>query len=544
MTISRRIALLVPVLLCLTGFEPAPAQQPDPDSPRYKGVVGLRGLLESSGDAALQAFLKDRIAPSLRDKYGNKQLKQMLADLRADLGKAGLQGAMPVGPLSAQLEFGGGKSLIFEIEPNPPHRYTKIGPISGSAGHAPAREERGAKAELSSLDELKTHLAAETAADRFSGVVLVARHGKPVFHEAYGPASRRFDVPNRLDTKFNIGSLNKMFTAIAIYQLIERGAIRPDDTIGQYLPQFPAGVGDKVTVQHLLRHRAGWGAYWGNEQFNARWRQLRSLDDYIAFIKDIPLDFEPGTKQRYSNTGYEVLGAIIERATGQSYDDYVRENIFEPAGMTDTKAYARDTPVGNLAVGYVGPDHDQENTFMLSIRGTAAGGGYSTALDLLNFANALSNDLLASAEHTARYRGGGFAGGAPGVSATLELGVGDGYTVIVLSNFDPPISERVGQRIRAMLTGTDSEGPAYRIGVGLELQEQGVAVSFLLPDGPAQRAGLQPGDIITAINGHLLGDDPVAQFDKVLSKPNAIRLGVIRNGRKIDVVVVPEPAEN
>ncbi len=544
MRLSRRIGLLVCVMIGVTAIEPAGAQQPDPDSPRYKGVVGLRGLLESSGDAALAAFINDKIAPSLRKQYDDKQLKQMLAQLRQDLGGAGLQGAMPVGPMSAELQFGGGKSLIFEVERDPPHRYTKIGAIGGKAGHAPQGQESGEKVEMSSLDDLKSHLAAEAAADRFSGVVLVAQDGKPILHVAHGLASRRFNVPNRLDTKFNIGSLNKVFTAIAVYQLIEKGTIHPDDTIGKYLLGFPTGVGDKVTVQHLLGHRAGWGAYWDNEQFNTRWRELRSLDDYIAFIKDIPLDFEPGTKQRYSNIGYEVLGAIIERVTGQSYDDYVREHIFEPAGMTDTKAYARDKPIGNLAVGYVGPDHDQENTFLLSIRGTAAGGGYSTAPDLLKFTNALDDDLLVSAEHSARYRGGGFAGGGPGVSATLELDVGDGYTVIVLANFDPPISERVGREIRAMLTGTSSDGPAYRIGVGLEMAEQGVGVSFLVPDGPAERAGLKPGDIITAINGHRVGTDPVGQFDKVLSKPNAIRLGVNRNGRKIEVVIVPEPAEH
>ena len=105
-------------------------------------------------------------------------------------------------------------------------------------------------------------------------------------------------------------------------------------------------------------------------------------------------------------------------------------------------------------------------------------------------------------------------------------------------------SERVGREIRAMLTGTSSDGPAFRIGVGLEMAEQGVGVSFLVPDGPAERAGLKPGDIITAINGHRVGTDPVGQFDKVLSKPNAIRLGVNRNGRKIEVVIVPEPAEH
>ena len=546
--------LLFCVLIFAATLSPGPAlaQQPDPQSPRFKGMVALRDLLESNGDAALEAFITDRVAPSLRERYGDEHLHELLGDLRADFDKARFGGARPVGPFSARLEFSGGKSIVFELEPDAPQRYLRIGSIGGGdkAGHADEHGPRAGGDALAGLDDLEEYLAAEAAADRFSGVVLVARDGRPVFHEAYGLASRRYQVPNRLDTKFNIGSLNKLFTAVAIYQLVQRGTIQLGDPIGQYLPELPPEVGNEVTVTHLLEHRSGWAAYWDNEQFNARWRDLRSLDDYMAFIKEIPLDFEPGTRMQYSNTGYEVLGAIIERATDDSYDDYVAKNVFEPAGMKDTAAYERDAPVPNLAVGYTGPDHGRENTFMLAVRGTAAGGGYSTAADLLKFANALGDDSLIPPEYGSRYRGGGFAGGAPGVNATLELDVAGGHTIIVLSNFDPPVAGQVGRKITQMLARTAAArgeaprgaGPPYRIGIGLERSEQGVVVDFLVPGAPGEKAGLRAGDVILSINGEPLGPDPIVQFDVALSSPNAISLIVQRGGARLGVVITPEPA--
>ena len=404
-----------------------------------------------------------------------------------------------------------------------------------------------------SLDDLKEHLDGETEADRFSGVVLIARDGQPIFHEAFGLASRRYGAPNRLDTKFNIGSLNKLFTMVATYQLVDRGVIGLDDSVGQYLPEFPEPLRDTVTVRHLLDHTSGWGAYWDNEQFNASWRDLRTMDDYMGFIKDIPLDFEPGTSKQYSNTGYEVLGAIIEKATGESYYDYVRANVYEPAGMPDTESYERDIPVPNLAMGYAGPDHDRENALLLSVKGTAAGGGYSTAADLLAFANALADGSLVSPEYVGRYRGGGFAGGAPGVNAMLELDVAGRHTIIVLSNFDPPTAGQVARTISAMLRRT-SEGPdgapsprglgaPYRIGVGLEPHHDGMAVGFLSPGGPGERDGLQPGDVIIAINHTPLGADPIAILDEALSSPAPITFGIRRGEESLEVVVTPQRAE-
>jgi CubicO group peptidase (beta-lactamase class C family) len=171
----------------------------------------------------------------------------------------------------------------------------------------------------------------------------------------------------------------------------------------------------------------------------------------MVFIKEIPLSFEPGSRQEYSNIGYEVLGAIIESVTEQSYYDYVRENIYSPAGMTNTDAYETDHPVENLATGYMGADRNIENTLVHPVKGTAAGGGYSTAEDLLKFINAIHGNTLLSAEGSRQFRGMGIAGGLSGLNAAIEDDIA-GHTIIVLSNYDPPIAERLARGISESLT--------------------------------------------------------------------------------------------
>lgn len=327
---------------------------------------------------------------------------------------------------------------------------------------------------FTNVEELERYLEKQTAHNKFSGVVLIAKDGVPLFQKAYGVASKRFKVPNKTDTKFNIGSINKVFTSVATMQLLEKGKLTLDDLINKYLPDFPREVADKITIRHLLQHRSGMGHYWDNEKYKANWSRLRTVDDYIDIIKDEPLHFEPGTNQQYSNSGYEVLGAIIEKVSGQNYYDYIRENIYKPAGMMNTDSYEMDIPVENLAIGYtnfnpIGPKgkgYQRNNIFLHSIKGTPAGGGYSTAEDLLKFVVVLYNHKLLSPKYTdimlKRYNdvetpGKGpqmvaFAGGAPGINAIMNMSFETRYTVIILSNYDPPTAQELGKSIMKMLT--------------------------------------------------------------------------------------------
>ena len=188
--------------------------------------------------------------------------------------------------------------------------------------------------------------------DKFSGVVLIAKDGKPVFEKAYGLANKAKNIPNNTETRFNLGSMNKMFTAVAIAQLAEAGKLSFDDTVGKHLPDYPnKDVANKVTIHQLLTHTSGLGSYW-NAKFEAKKATIKSVSDYLALFADEPLKLEPGKRFQYSNSGFIVLGAIIEKVSGQSYYDYVREHIYKPAGMKNTDAYEMTANTPNLAMGY------------------------------------------------------------------------------------------------------------------------------------------------------------------------------------------------
>jgi len=151
------------------------------------------------------------------------------------------------------------------------------------------------------------------ADDKFSGAVLVANNNEPIFQAAYGMANRDFNVPNTLDTKFNLGSMNKMFTAIAIAQLVERGALSFEDRLEEFMPDFPnPSAAKKIKVKHLLTHTAGLGHYFSDKFWNSSRSLYRTVDDMIELVKDEELLFnEPGSQWKYSNTGLLVLGKII-----------------------------------------------------------------------------------------------------------------------------------------------------------------------------------------------------------------------------------------
>jgi CubicO group peptidase (beta-lactamase class C family) len=317
--------------------------------------------------------------------------------------------------------------------------------------------------------EITAYLDGLAANDSFSGVVLVARQDEPILDLAYGMANRNHQIPNGMETRFNLGSMNKMFTAVAILQLVEQGEIALDDTISQHLPDYPnQDVADRVTIHHLLTHTSGLGDIFTEAYLETPKDRYRALQDYLPLFVDQPLQFEPGTRAAYSNAGYVVLGLLIEEISGQSYYDYVRDDIFVPCGMTATDSYQVDQIAAGIAVGYTrqieGPQGLSSNVYFLPARGSSAGGGYSTAGDLLRFSTCLMNYQLLSAEltelmleaktqltagHLTFEYGYGFmilesnqhpfighSGGSPGVCSTLDVFTDLGYTVVVLSNSD------------------------------------------------------------------------------------------------------------
>ena len=334
----------------------------------------------------------------------------------------------------------------------------------------PRMSEADALAALSAYgDELAKN-------DQFSGTVLVARHGKILFQKAWGRANRETGAPVTLDTRFRIGSMNKMFTSVAILQLVEAGKLSLDDPIGKYLTDYPnKDVASKVTVRHLLTHTGGTGDIFGPE-FDKNRLSLRTHGDYLKLYGSRALDGEPGKQFKYSNYGFVLLGAVIEKVTGMSYYDYVDSRIFKPAGMTSTGSLTENEAVQNRSTGYMKSKSAWvPNTDTLPWRGTSAGGGYSTAGDLLRFAEALESGKLISKASLAQatkaqvpegygfgfesrdegpLRGYGHGGGAPGMNGELRIYPQIGTVVVALSNLDPPAATRMVSFYTARMPAT------------------------------------------------------------------------------------------
>jgi CubicO group peptidase (beta-lactamase class C family) len=375
--------------------------------------------------------------------------------------------------------------IHLEVGSEPLHRIKRFSlTLTGRPADVDAPEKLN---EAQILERLEAYLNRLVAADVFSGTVLVARDGRPVFQKAYGLADKKSNLPNRLDTKFNISSMEKMFTGVAIAQLAEQGKLSFDDTIARHLPDYPnRQAADTVTIHQLLTHTSGMGDYFGSGLEEAR-GNLRSVKDYFPLFAKSRLFSAPGAKWSYSNAGYIVLGAIIEEASGQSYFDYLREHVCKPAGMSNTDFYETDSNTPNLAVGYtnLGPSGGLEvlsradNISILPVRGSPAGGGYSTVEDLLKFDVALRTHKLLNPKSTelvltgkvdrddewgGKYAYGfeedslsgktivGYTGGYPGVNGEFDMYLDLGYTVAVLSNYDPPSAQRIAYRLRDMIT--------------------------------------------------------------------------------------------
>ncbi len=298
--------------------------------------------------------------------------------------------------------------------------------------------------------------------DQFSGTVLIARNGRILLRKASGLSNRKTNSPNTLDTEFCLGSMNKMFTAVAVLQLVQAGKISLDATLSNYWRDYPnQELAKKVTVRELLNNTAGTGDIFTSE-FNNHRLDIRTLDDYVRLYGRRPLEFEPGSRSRYSNYGFLLLGVLIEKISGQSYYDYVRDHIFAPARMTHTDSQPEIERVPSHAVGYMpNPKGWTPNTDTLPWRGTPAGGGYSTVGDLFRFSEALLGGRLLGPEllqqaTTEQFPGShygygfvvedgffGHSGAAPGINGELRIYRKTGHVVIALSNLEPPAAMRI-----------------------------------------------------------------------------------------------------
>jgi CubicO group peptidase (beta-lactamase class C family) len=363
-----------------------------------------------------------------------------------------------------------GKLVVFTAKAEP----GKISDIFLLAARDPARVKAEAWPEgpLSMpriAAEIEKRARALAEEDSFSGVVLVAKGDRVLVNRAYGLANQQWKAPNRTDTRFHLGSIGKMFTAAAIMKLAEQGKLSLDDPLSKWVPEYAHPEATQITLKQLLTHSAGVG--------DIDIRQIRQpmTGAAVAATMTQPLEFKPGERFGYSNGGFVLLQAVVEKATGQAFDTALGDLVFKPAGMTRTGAWPVTAIVPDRATGYLRPEDDPlgvgprySNEQFLGYGANGSGGEYSTAGDMFRFLSALANGKLLGSNWTkemlsprldvlggprpAKYGYGveltdcashlafGHEGGGAnsGVDSTAYRTLDTGWTVIVLSNYDPP----------------------------------------------------------------------------------------------------------
>ena len=470
--------MLAFVITCLSNSQSGNAAEDAPSIKEYLEVL-------NSGDREIiQDYIKDHYASSFLKRLPEEM--HILRHMAFYYESAGLgyeyhgKSAEDDNGLSAIVvnRFTGARlELRIPLTDDSPNKINGFPDIKSVAQKS--EKQRGQKFNDDEIiKRLEQCMEKLTGDDEFSGTVLFAKNGKPLFKKAFGMASKSYGVPNREDTRFNIASVGKMFTGVAINRLAQEGKLSFEDPVSKYLPPdwIKSEVGDKIQIRHLLTHTAGFGTYFRKLYMQIQQPFFRSVDDYKILIADETPAFEPGTKWSYSNSGMHLLGVVIEKVTGGSYYDYIYDNIYKPAGMTNTDYSDKDIPQPNRATGYTKEGGIwRENLFTRVLKGGPSGGGFSTVEDLLKFDTALRSHRILNQEFTelalsakpevgsAFYGYGFFTGDGPagrvaehsgngsGISCSFKMYLDTGYTVVVLSNYSRPAADIVAQVIHQLI---------------------------------------------------------------------------------------------
>lgn len=423
------------------------------------GLTRAEGLLQNldAPSDARRAFIEGNFTAKTLEKEGADGLARFFDRLHEDIGD---EPPLSITPKPDRVEVrvvaASGDRMLLTVLLSP-------APESKIAGFLLDADEPAAEAPASVTEADLPKVIADAmntrAAQGFSGSVIVAKNGRPLFAQSYGFADRAAQRRNTLDTPFNLASDSKMFTALVIARLAEQGKLDYEDKVGKFLPDWPqAEVREKVSIANLLNHTSGLTEFWG-PKYAERRGELDTVSEYAALFQDEAPAALPGKRFGYSNNGYVLLGLIAERIAGKDYYALVRELVCAPATMTASEYYANADDTSGRAIGYL--RDGRPNTGDLAHRGSPAGGGYASANDLLRFATALQNGKIVAPQTLARMTRGdiemgpdmrygfgfgvtsggrerhyGHDGGAPGISASFEVFPDSGYVVIVLSNLD------------------------------------------------------------------------------------------------------------
>lgn len=429
---------------------------------------------------AIKRYYQQNINPERIGIYGLKAHISRLLNQRAVHGKLTLVKALAnkgnnerakVIAQNSQLSY----ILTVNKSSNPPYQLNYF--FLADTEDKPSANKITMQVMSTELSNFLNNLVKNNA---FSGSVLIAKDNKVIFQEARGQANKNYFVANNLATKYSIGSMNKMFTAIATLQLIEQGKLSFEDKLISYVDSswLPKEGGEAITIRQLLTHTSGLGSFFNEAYLLSDKASFRTLVDYKPLIANTPLLFPPGTRSRYSNSGMHMLGLVIEKASGQDYFDYVEQHIYHKADMPNSNSFARDAITPNLAVGYLKHAHSDtwvSNDYFSAVKGGPAGGGYSTVIDLFHFSKALTQFKLLGKELTEqaysnkvqfnsspRYGYGfgvygdknnrvvGHVGATLGVDARLDIHLDTGFIVVILANQHAAVAP-VRRKINALI---------------------------------------------------------------------------------------------
>lgn len=471
-----RCLLAVAVLFVLLGEFTLSVETTStiPDTPVGKRVKETLDIINSGDRTRIQDFISTQFTPSFIKLFGKERLFNVyygFYEKYKGLEFHKVRESSPdrfAGVFRCRLT---GSAYLFglTVHARSPHKIRGMTLLPMT--HPDQPESLESLSEKERVEMLESYLDSLGKSGVFSGAVLLAKNGKVVFQKAHGLAERQGNVLNKIETRFNLASINKMFTAVAVAQLSEQGKMSYDDPVGKYLDSdwLSPKISNKVQVKHLLSHTSGIGISKGDDNlvYLEKYisKKFRRIDDYKIMTQGAFFKTDPGKEYSYSNIGFHLLGAIIEKVSGESYYDYVQAHIFDVAGMKDTGFDELDQLASNTARGYVKEEKDgkvswRSNESDCNWKGTPAGGAYSTVGDLLKFEQALMKDSLVSKETRdllftpkkelgARSYGYGFTvrqfgeqlkvghtGGYTGINNSFSIYLNNGYTVIILCNID------------------------------------------------------------------------------------------------------------
>jgi len=343
---------------------------------------------------------------------------------------------------------------------------------------------------------------------KFMGCVLVVRGKNVLLNKGYGFANLEWDTPNSPSAKFRLGSITKQFTASSILLLVERGKLKVDDAVKKYMPDAPA-TWDKITIFNLLTHTSGIPSFTGFPEYVSQEPFSTTPELLVARFRDKPLDFQPGEKMSYSNSGYVLLGYLIEKISGQSYEKFVQENIFTPLGMKDSGYDSNSAIILHRAAGYTsGPNGPINAGFINMTVPLSAGALYSTTEDLLRWEQGLfggkvlspsslqkmttpfKNDYAFGLQvHTVNGRKLiDHGGGIEGFNTMLAYYPEEKLTVIVLGNLNGSAPQEIASKLAAVVHGEKVVMPS---------EHKKVTVNPKLFNGYIGRYELAPDFVLT-----------------------------------------------